>query len=158
MNDGTMYRVTRIRWDVDEDANGIELPTTLAVFVPGDAEPEEYLRDKISDIVGFCHDGFELEPTPDRTPPGRIPSYTGLTGSEHDQVDRWGRDFPCFYFWSDRADDSLVVFDGWSEQAYQALEKGEWDDWVNIRARSEDEARANYESAFEQWRDDENAA
>ncbi len=60
---GKTYTVTDIIYDTDGEH--IDLPKTLEVHVPEYVEPwdvEEYISDEISNITGFCHQGFSTTP------------------------------------------------------------------------------------------------
>jgi hypothetical protein len=53
------YTVTDIKYDTDNVK--VDLPKTLNIYVPSifdEDEVEEFLSDEISNITGFCHDGF----------------------------------------------------------------------------------------------------
>ncbi|MAG25926.1 hypothetical protein CMI47_10145 [Candidatus Pacearchaeota archaeon] len=56
------YLCTDIKWDTDGDNYALsQLPkTVLIVDCPDDEDPEEYLRDRLSDKSGFCHFGFDF--------------------------------------------------------------------------------------------------
>lgn len=51
-------KAINIKWDVDYDADGEFLPTEIEI--PDDMEDEDDIADYLSDLTGFCHDGFEL--------------------------------------------------------------------------------------------------
>lgn len=51
-------KAINIKWDVDYDADGEALPTEIDI--PADLEDEEDIADYLSDLTGFCHEGFEL--------------------------------------------------------------------------------------------------
>lgn len=51
-------KAINIKWDVDCDADGETLPTEIEI--PSDMEDEDEIADYLSDLTGFCHDGFEL--------------------------------------------------------------------------------------------------
>ena len=65
--------VTDVEWDIDEeDADAMlpdTLPKTLIVNLPyseydqlkSEDEISEYISDKITDLVGFCHNGFAID-------------------------------------------------------------------------------------------------
>lgn len=55
---GVTVRAINIRWDVDYDADGKLLPTEIEL-PDGMVDPEE-ICDYLSDLTGFCHDGFKL--------------------------------------------------------------------------------------------------
>ena len=55
------YRVTNIKWDVDEDADGVSLPTETVVSVPLNEDPEDYITDWLSNWTGFCHKGYDFK-------------------------------------------------------------------------------------------------
>ena len=52
--------------NIDYDSDGVvDLPTVLHISVPIDTESEdieEYVSDQISEITGFCHNGFTMDP------------------------------------------------------------------------------------------------
>jgi len=58
------YRVFNIKWDIDDG----EASTPAEMFVDVPAEEmaaddiEQYLTDEISNITGWCHNGYEFEP------------------------------------------------------------------------------------------------
>ncbi len=56
------YTVTNISYDTDGEV--VDLPTTLEIDVPSEItdreEVEEYISDEISNITGFCHNGFSF--------------------------------------------------------------------------------------------------
>lgn len=55
----TNYLVTDIEYDTDGEE--VDLPTTLEIPVPNDEENiEDFISDKISDLTGFCHFGFNF--------------------------------------------------------------------------------------------------
>ena len=58
------YTVTNIKYDTD--GQKIKLPKELIITVPNDVEGydeiENYISDEISNITGFCHEGFATEP------------------------------------------------------------------------------------------------
>ena len=47
----------------DTDGEDISLPESLEISVPDDNDVElvDYLGDKISEITGYCHEGFTFE-------------------------------------------------------------------------------------------------
>lgn len=54
-------KATNIKWDIwDVDDGDIweELPTTIEL--PEGMEDEDEISDYISDLIGYCHEGFEL--------------------------------------------------------------------------------------------------
>lgn len=51
-------KAVHIMWDVDYAADGKRLP--LVVDVPNGMDDEEDIADYLSDLTGFCHNGFEL--------------------------------------------------------------------------------------------------
>jgi len=53
----TTYRVTDIQWDTDGDTS-VDLPTEMEVI----AENEDAVGDTLSDLTGYCHFGFKVEP------------------------------------------------------------------------------------------------
>lgn len=63
-----MYRVFNIDWDVVDECDGMnmpDLPNKMEIEIDDelkeDWEIEEELSDKISDVFGYCHYGFEYE-------------------------------------------------------------------------------------------------
>ena len=50
---------TGIKWDVDCDDKGDDLPDE--VKVPSDMTDDEEISDWLTDTYGFCHCGFELK-------------------------------------------------------------------------------------------------
>lgn len=56
------YTATNISYDTDGEV--VDLPTTLEIDVPNEItdreEVEEYISDEISNITGFCHNGFSF--------------------------------------------------------------------------------------------------
>ena len=60
-------RATNIMWNVDEDEDGSELPTTVIIpdeYILGSEYDKDSLSEAVSDWLsdeyGFCHEGFEL--------------------------------------------------------------------------------------------------
>jgi len=59
------YIITEIRWDTDnESPENLNLPSTLAINVPDDETPENFIADFLSDKYGFCVFGYNYEPAP----------------------------------------------------------------------------------------------
>lgn len=55
------YLVTVSKYDTD--GQKIKLPKELKITVPdGEEDPIEYISDEISNITGFCHEGFTTIP------------------------------------------------------------------------------------------------
>lgn len=57
-----IYTVSDIRYETD--GIDIDLPESLDINVPDNLEDDEvqdYLGDEISNITGFCHDGFTYD-------------------------------------------------------------------------------------------------
>ena len=58
-------RVFDIEYDTDGEV--VDLPTELEITVPDSVdhadeyEVDEYVSDEISNITGFCHNGFQME-------------------------------------------------------------------------------------------------
>ena len=52
-----MLKAINIMWDVDYDDDGY-LPTEIDI--PEGMTDEEEISDYLSDVTGFCHEGFEL--------------------------------------------------------------------------------------------------
>lgn len=54
-----LYKVSNIIYDTDKE--DINLPKTVEITIPDDIEDiEDYLRDEISNVTGFCHFGFDF--------------------------------------------------------------------------------------------------
>lgn len=51
-------RAINIAWDVDCDIDGEPLPAEIDI--PAGMYDEDEISDYLSDLTGFCHDGFEL--------------------------------------------------------------------------------------------------
>lgn len=52
-------------WDTDdEDIEDLDLPDEIGIPEDIDQEDEEAISDYISDVTGFCHNGFALDPEP----------------------------------------------------------------------------------------------
>ena len=51
-------KATKIMWDVDYDSNGY-LPTEIEI--PKGMTDEEEISDYLSNVTGYCHEGFCLE-------------------------------------------------------------------------------------------------
>ncbi len=64
------YKVYNIKWDCSSKETISRLPKDIEIEVPNDfqEEPEisDWLSDRISDITGWCHFGFEYEPLIDK--------------------------------------------------------------------------------------------
>lgn len=59
-----MVKIFDIKWDVDEEKDLEFLPKEVYVQIDmDDDEDEDYISDWISDMFGFCHDGFCVERT-----------------------------------------------------------------------------------------------
>ena len=57
------YIVTNVKWDIDYNEDGDFLPTELTIDVPESVtDVEEFISDKLSDITGYCHEGFAVTP------------------------------------------------------------------------------------------------
>lgn len=59
------YTAKNIQWDTDGE--DIDLPTEMTVDIPNEDfvkmstdEVNEYISNEISDITGFCHNGFSF--------------------------------------------------------------------------------------------------
>ena len=53
-------RVFDIEYDTDGEV--VDLPTELEITVPDSVDhADEYVSDEISNITGFCHNGFQME-------------------------------------------------------------------------------------------------
>ena len=58
------YLVYNIDYDIDEDNVDIYLPQELEISIPDvidEFEIEGLISDKISNITGFCHNGFSYD-------------------------------------------------------------------------------------------------
>mgnify|MGYP000450318614 CR=1 FL=1 len=58
------YLVYNIDYDMDEDNVDIYLPQELEISIPDvidEFEIEGLISDKISNITGFCHNGFSYD-------------------------------------------------------------------------------------------------
>ena len=55
----TNMKATNIEWDVDFEEDLENLPTEIEI--PDYIEDKEEIADYISDMTGFCHEGFVLE-------------------------------------------------------------------------------------------------
>ena len=57
------YRVFNIKWDIDDGE--ASTPSEMFVDVPAEEmaadDIEQYLTDEISNITGWCHEGYEFE-------------------------------------------------------------------------------------------------
>lgn len=51
-------KAINIKWDVDYDADGELLPKEIEI--PNGMVDEEDISDYLSDLTGFCHEGFVL--------------------------------------------------------------------------------------------------
>ena len=51
-------KAINIQWDVDNENQLEYLPTEISI--PDDITDEDEISDYISDVTGFCHNGFEL--------------------------------------------------------------------------------------------------
>lgn len=64
-----IFKVSKIKWDVDNKSDIKNLPKTMTVEVTSydvdditdEYEVEDFISDYITDEIGFCHDGFEME-------------------------------------------------------------------------------------------------
>ena len=58
------YRVFDIKWDIDDGE--ASTPSEMFVDVPAEEiiadDIEQYITDEISNITGWCHNGYEFEP------------------------------------------------------------------------------------------------
>ena len=55
-------KAVNIQWDTDGDRELLkELPTEIDI--PDGIDDEDKISDYISDVIGFCHYGFEIENT-----------------------------------------------------------------------------------------------
>lgn len=52
-------KATNIMWDVDYDENGDFLPSEIEI--PEGMEDEDEISDYLSDVTGYCHEGYVLE-------------------------------------------------------------------------------------------------
>lgn len=53
-------KAINIIWDVDHGEDLESLPKEIPI--PDGMEDEEEISDYLSDVTGFCHKGFQLEP------------------------------------------------------------------------------------------------
>lgn len=53
-----MLKVTNILWDTDYDDDG-ELPTEIDI--PEGMTDEDEISDYLSEVTGYCHQGYVLE-------------------------------------------------------------------------------------------------
>lgn len=53
-----MLKAIKIMWDVDYDSDRNLLPTEI--IIPEDITDEDEISDYLSDLTGFCHEGFDL--------------------------------------------------------------------------------------------------
>lgn len=51
-------KATNIEWDVDSTEELESLPSEIEI---PDGMPEEDVEDYLSDVTGFCHNGYTLE-------------------------------------------------------------------------------------------------
>ena len=51
-------KAVKINWDVDREEDRELLPTEIEI--PDGMEEEEEISDYITDVTGFCHNGFYL--------------------------------------------------------------------------------------------------
>lgn len=51
-------KATNIKWAVDHDEDKVMLPTEIEI--PTGIEDEDEISDYLSDITGFCHEGYTL--------------------------------------------------------------------------------------------------
>ena len=51
--------------EYDTDGEDVDLPTQLEIEIPSnlveEQEIEDFVSDEISNITGFCHQGFEMK-------------------------------------------------------------------------------------------------
>lgn len=59
-------KATKIRWDIDYDDNGV-LPTEIEIpenivkeATDEDGINDEVISDYITNLIGYCHQGFEI--------------------------------------------------------------------------------------------------
>lgn len=57
-------KAINILWDTDGE--DIDLPTEIEIPDDIDLDDEDAISDYISDLTGFCHNGFDLDPEPNR--------------------------------------------------------------------------------------------
>ena len=53
-----MLKAINIMWDVDYEGDGNLLPTEIEI--PEGMTDEEEICEYLSDVTGYCHEGFEL--------------------------------------------------------------------------------------------------
>lgn len=51
-------KAVNIQWDTD----GEDIPLPNEIEIPEGMTNEDNISDYLSDVTGFCHKGFELEP------------------------------------------------------------------------------------------------
>lgn len=56
-------KAVNILWDLDEEdrRNGVDLPTEIEILADIDPDDDDAISDYLSDVTGFCHNGFNLE-------------------------------------------------------------------------------------------------
>ena len=58
------FVITNIKYDTDGE--DVSLPETMTIVVPDDVngreEIQEFISDEISNITGYCHEGFATTP------------------------------------------------------------------------------------------------
>ena len=79
------FEVSNIKYDTDGEE--VDLPTTLTIIVPDDVEfddIEEFISDEISNVTGFCHEGFATTPEIDL-----FNDYENLPQEVQDVLDKY---------------------------------------------------------------------
>jgi len=65
INEKHIFLIEDIDWDIDEeDRENVILPTRIIISVSlglSDDEMEEYISDTITNMYGFCHNGFSID-------------------------------------------------------------------------------------------------
>lgn len=56
-------KAINIDWDIDQEdiENGVDLPTEIEIPADIDPDDDDAISDYLSDVTGFCHNGFDLE-------------------------------------------------------------------------------------------------
>ena len=51
-------KAINIMWDIDYDDGGVELPKEIEI--PNGMIDEDEISDYLSDVTGYCHEGYVL--------------------------------------------------------------------------------------------------
>lgn len=57
--------MSRTAVDIIWDTDGIPIDLPRAIHIPEEITDEDEISDYLSDLTGYCHQGFELEETND---------------------------------------------------------------------------------------------